>query len=216
MAAAQTVQKMETPTAESIVDQSKEVARIAAFSDGVFAIAITLLTLQLEIPKGGDLAQELMDLQPNFVAFIISFLVVGTYWVAHHRVFALVVRYDTRLIWLNLLTLFFIVLQPFTTSVIAEHGGQPLGVIVYASTLAAAGFANAALAAYILVGHRLCDVSTPAAVVGYNLWRGAAIAIYFMASLLLLLLPAGASLVTYSWLGIPVVTGLVRRHYRAD
>ena len=207
---------MENPAAESRADQSREVARIAAFSDGVFAIAITLLTLQLEIPKGGDLARELMDLQPNLVAFIISFLVVGTYWVAHHRVFALVVRYDTRLIWLNLLTLFFIVLQPFTTSVIAEHGDQPLAVIVYGSTLAAAGFANAALAAYALVGRRLCDVSTSAGVVGYNVWRGAVIATYFMASLLLLLLPSGASLVTYSWLGIPVVTGFVRRHYRTQ
>ena len=65
---------MKTPAAESIADQSKEVARIAAFSDGVFAIAITLLTLQLEIPKGGNLGQELIDLQPNFVAFVISFL----------------------------------------------------------------------------------------------------------------------------------------------
>jgi len=73
---------METPATESLADQSKEVARIAAFSDGVFAIAITLLTLQLEIPKGGDLAQELMDLQPDLLAFVISFLVVGTYFVA--------------------------------------------------------------------------------------------------------------------------------------
>ena len=191
-------------------------ARIAAFSDGVFAIAITLLTLQLEIPKGGNLGQELMDLQRNFVAFVISFLVVGVYWVAHHRLFALVARYDMRLIWLNLLMLFFIVLQPFTTSVIAEHGDRPLAVIVYASTLAAAGFANAALAAYALVGRRLCDVSTSSAVVGYNVWRGAVIATYFMASLLILLLPSGTILVTYSWLGIPVVAGLLRRHFRAD
>ena len=207
---------METPAAESRADQSREVARIAAFSDGVFAIAITLLTLQLEIPKGGNLGQELMDLQRNFVAFVISFLVVGVYWVAHHRLFALVARYDMRLIWLNLLMLFFIVLQPFTTSVIAEHGDQPLAVIVYASTLAAAGFANAALAAYALVGRRLCDVSTSSAVVGYNVWRGAVIATYFMASLLILLLPSGTTLVTYSWLGIPVVAGQLRRHFRAE
>jgi len=207
---------METPAPESRADQSKEVARIAAFSDGVFAIAITLLTLQLEIPKGGNLGQELMDLQRNFVAFVISFLVVGVYWVAHHRLFALVARYDMRLIWLNLLMLFFIVLQPFTTSVIAEHGDQPLAVIVYASTLAAAGFANAALAAYALVGRRLCDVSTSSAVVGYNVWRGAVIATYFMASLLILLLPSGTTLVTYSWLGIPVVAGQLRRHFRAE
>ncbi len=206
---------METRAAETIVDQSKEVARIAAFSDGVFAIAITLLTLQLQLPKGGTLAQELGGLGPNFFAFVVSFLVIGTYWLAHHRLFAVVVRYDGRLIWLNLFTLFFIVLLPFTSSVIAEHGNQPLAVIVYALSLAGAGFANTAMAAYVLVGRRMCPASTPWAVVGYNLWRGASVATYFCASLLLLLLPGGVSLVTYSWLGIPVVGALLRRHYRA-
>jgi len=207
---------METPAAESIADQSKEVARIAAFSDGVFAIAITLLTLQLAIPKSGELTQDLIDLQPNFVAFVISFLVIGNYWVAHHRLFAVVVRYDNRLLWLNLLTLFFIVLLPFTTSVIAEYGSQPLGVILYASSLAGAGLANTALAAYIFVGRRMCQASTSRAVVGFNLWRGAAVAIYFVASLLLLLLPTGTEIVMYSWFGIPLVGQLVRRHYRTD
>jgi len=206
---------MGTPVAESVTDQSKEVARIAAFSDGVFAIAITLLTLQLAIPKSGSLTRDLSDLLPNFVAFVISFLVIGNYWVAHHRLFAAVERYDNRLIWLNLLTLFFIVLLPFTTSVIAEYGDQPLAVIVYALSLSGAGFANTALAAYVLVGDRLCRASTSWAVAGLNLWRGAAVAIYFVASLLLLLLPFGTYAVMYSWLGIPLVEQLVRRHFRA-
>jgi uncharacterized membrane protein len=206
---------MGTPATESIADQSQEVARIAAFSDGVFAIAITLLTLQLEVPRSGDLGQNLIDLGPYFLAFVISFLVIGLYWVAHHRLFAIVVRYDSRLIWLNLLALFFIVLLPFTTSLIAEHGDQPLGVIVYAASLAGAGFANTALAAYALVGRRLCPPSTPTAVVRYYLWRGAVVAIYFTVSLLLLLAPTGTDLVMYSWLGIPVAQRLVGRHYRA-
>jgi uncharacterized membrane protein len=208
------VHTMETPATESIAGRSKEVARIAAFSDGVFAIAITLLTLQLAIPRSGELTQDLSELQPNFFAFVISFLVIGNYWVAHHRLFAVVVRYDNRLIWLNLLTLFFIVLLPFTTSVIAEYGSQPLGVILYASSLAGAGFANTALAAYVLIGHRMCQASTSSAEAGFSLWRGAAVAIYFVASLLLLLLPAGTENVMFSWLGIPVVEQLVRRHYR--
>jgi uncharacterized membrane protein len=205
---------METSAAERTTDQSKEVARIAAFSDGVFAIAITLLTLQIAIPEDGDLSQELIGVLPNLYAFVISFLVIGTYWVAHHRLFAVVERYDYRLLWLNLLTLFFIVLLPFTTMVVAEYGDQPLAVIVYASSLAGAGFANTALAAYVLVGRRLCSASTPWAVAGFNLWRGAAVAIYFSASLLLLLLPFGTQIVMYSWFGIPVAEQFVRRHYR--
>ena len=199
--------------AESAADQSHEVARIAAFSDGVFAIAITLLTLQLELPKGGDLAEALVNLGPSFLAFVISFLVIGTYWVAHHRLFAVVRRYDGRLIWLNMATLFFIVLLPFTTSVISDYGSFDLGVVVYVASLAGVGLATSALAAYALVGHRLCDPSVPAATVRFYIWRGAAVAIYFVASLALL--PLGPAAVEYSWLGIPLVTGLLHRRYRS-
>jgi uncharacterized membrane protein len=103
--------------AEGVRSQEREVARIAAFSDGVFAIAITLLALQLEIPFGDrvDVWAGLRDLWPSFLSFAISFAVIGAYWIAHHRLFSLVERYDRRLLWLNLLALFFIVLMPFTT-----------------------------------------------------------------------------------------------------
>ena len=111
-------------------DQTKEVARIAAFSDGVYAIAITLLALQLEIPFGDDVDvwRELGRLWPEFLSLAISFAVIGVYWVAHHRLFSYIERYDGRLIWLNLLTLFFIVIMPFTTSLVGEHGDAPVSV----------------------------------------------------------------------------------------
>ena len=197
---------------QTSADQSHEVARIAAFSDGVFAIAITLLTLQLDLPKGESLAQALSGLQPSFVAFVISFLVIGTYWVAHHRLFAVVRRYDGRLIWLNMATLFFIVLLPFTTSVISDYGSTRLGVIVYVASLAGAGLATTALAAYALVGHRLCDPALSAVTIGYYVWRGAVPALYFAASLALL--PLGPAVVEYSWLGIPLVTSWLQRRFR--
>ena len=130
-------------------DQSKEVARIAAFSDGVFAIAITLLALQLEIPGGDrvDVWSEVSALSSNFVAFAISFAVIGVYWVAHHRLFSVIERYDLRLIWLNLLSLFFIVLMPFTTSLVGEHGDSDVSVVIYALSIAGAGFTNTGMAA---------------------------------------------------------------------
>ncbi len=115
-----------TATRETRANQSKEVARIAAFSDGVFAFAVTLLVLQLEVPKSGDLAHELTALWPFFISFVISFFVIASYWVSHHRLFALIERYDGRLIWLNFLELFFIVLLPFTASLVGEHGDQPI------------------------------------------------------------------------------------------
>lgn len=204
---------MATGAPESTREENKEVARIAAFSDGVFAIAITLLTLQLQLPAHVDLGKALIDIIPGLFGFVVSFLVIGTYWVAHHRLFSVVTRYDGVLIWLNMAELFFIVLLPFTTTVIADHGDEPLGVIVYALSVACVGFANTGLAAYALVGHRLCHESLSQSRISYSLWRGGAVAVYFVASLVLL--PLGTQVVTYSWLGIAVLTHLLRRHYRS-
>jgi len=198
---------------ESARSQEKEVARIAAFSDGVFAIAITLLALQLDIPRGIDVDvwAELGRLQSGFVSFAISFAVIGSYWVAHHRLFSVVERYDRRLIWLNLLSLFFIVLMPFTTSLVGEHGNVPVSVVVYAVSIALAGFANTGLAAYALTGHRLCSPDVDEQKTKYYISRGLVIALVFLASLALL--PLGASVVEFSWLSLIVVQRVVRWRY---
>jgi uncharacterized membrane protein len=197
---------------ESGVDQSREVARIAAFSDGVFAIAITLLALQIQVPAGSagtvHVAHELADLWPNFLSFLISFFVIGSYWVAHHRLFAVIERYDRRLIWLNLLTLLFIVLMPFATSLVGEHGDQPAAVIAYALTVAACGLASTATAAYALLGHRLCSEKVTRRVALYYIWRGLAVALVFLGSLALL--PLGTGATTIAWLAIPAAQSLVR------
>jgi uncharacterized membrane protein len=205
---------MEAHATESRRDRTKEVDRIAAFSDGVFAIAITLLSLQLAIPAAGDLGAALSHLGYGMFSFVLSFLVIGAFWVSHHRLFALIVRWDARLLWLNLFSLFFIVLIPFTTTVIAAHGQSALGVVVYAASLVGAGCANVALAAYALAGHRLCAATVPQAEVRAIIWRNAAAPLVFAASLVLLLTPLEHSYVTVAWVAIPFVQRLVERHYR--
>jgi len=191
-------------------DQAKEVARIAAFSDGVFAIAITLLALQLEIPARDnvDVWAEVSALAPDFAAFAISFAVIGGYWVAHHRLFAAIERYDGRLIWLNLLSLFFIVLMPFTTSLVGEHGDKPVSVAIYALSIAAAGFVNTGMAVYALRGHRLCSADLSDVRIKYHIWRGLSIGLVFLISLALL--PLGPNVTELSWLSIIVVHRVVR------
>ena len=195
-------------------EQLREVARIEAFSDGVFAIAITLLSLQLMDPLRGDLAAALAARWPNLLALALSYAVIGAYWVFHHRLFSEVVRYNVRLIWLNLLVLFFIVLMPFTTSVLADRGDQPLAVLVYAGSLIGAGLAGAALTAYVFVGHRMCAASVTPRRCRYAIARSFVVPTYFAASLLLLLVPGASSEVTMTWIGIPVVMHFVDRHYR--
>jgi uncharacterized membrane protein len=110
-----------------------EFNRIVAFSDGVFAIAITLLVLGLTVPEGvGDLTRTLFDNHDDLIAYAISFAVLGKYWLAHHRFFAALERFDGRLMGLNLLYLAFIALVPFTSQVLGDYSDQTVSVVLYA------------------------------------------------------------------------------------
>ena len=110
-----------------------EFNRIVAFSDGVFAIAITLLVLGLTVPAGlTNLTQTLLDNQGDFLAYAISFAVLGRYWLAHHRFFSALERFDARLMALNLLYLSFIALVPFTSQVLGDYGDKTDSVVLYA------------------------------------------------------------------------------------
>jgi TMEM175 potassium channel family protein len=118
-----------------------EFSRIVAFSDGVFAIAITLLVLQINIPPhlpaGDTLFDEILDEHRDFIAYGISFAVLGKLWLAHHRFFASVERFDPVLMGLNLLYLAWIVLVPFTSEVLGDYGDDSTSVILYAAIMAA-------------------------------------------------------------------------------
>jgi uncharacterized membrane protein len=117
-----------------------EFSRIVAFSDGVFAIAITLLVLDLTVPDGlqsGEVWTMLSDQGENFLAFGISFAVIGRFWVVHHQFFGEVKAFDGRLLGLNLLYLASIVLIPFSSKVLGEGGAGAGGIAVYATNLAA-------------------------------------------------------------------------------
>jgi uncharacterized membrane protein len=110
-----------------------EFNRIVAFSDGVFAIAITLLVLGLSVPPHhGDLTGLLLNDQDDFVAYGISFAVLGRYWLSHHRFFSSLERFDGRLMALNLLYLACIALVPFTSQVLGDYSGHTQAVILYA------------------------------------------------------------------------------------
>jgi uncharacterized membrane protein len=117
-----------------------EFARIVAFSDGVFSIAITLLILNVVV-DAGDVAkdglwQALWDQRENLLAYAISFAVIGRFWLVHHRFFGEVTAFDNRLIGLNMLYLGWIVLIPFSSQLLGDYGGQTPSVIVYATNLA--------------------------------------------------------------------------------
>jgi len=112
---------------ESRAQLEKETGRVEAFSDGVFAIAITLLVLDLKTPHGDEttLARQLLQQWPSYVAFLTSFGTIGIMWLNHHRLFSLMHRVDHTLLVLNGLLLLGVTVTPFPTSLVAEQWGHP-------------------------------------------------------------------------------------------
>lgn len=148
----------------AVFDNKVGLERLVFFSDAVFAIAITLLALEIHLPvEATDLSDrqllaDLLQIWPKYLSFMISFLVIGNFWVAHHYRFSLITRYDNRLLLLNLLVLMSIAFIPFPTSVISENGNRT-ATIFYALSIAATGLLSALLWWYASRGKKLIKES---------------------------------------------------------
>ncbi|HEX3049269.1 MAG TPA: TMEM175 family protein [Aggregatilineaceae bacterium] len=116
-----------------------ETARLEAFSDGVFAIAITLLVLDIKVPRAEpDLLRALGEQWPSYVAYVVSFLTISVMWVNHHHLFKLIARADNRLLFLNSLLLMLITFLNFSTALLAEYienDERRIAALVYAGTM---------------------------------------------------------------------------------
>ena len=141
-----------------------ETNRLEAFSDGVFAIAITLLVLELHVPdvERGRLWHGLVDEWPQFAAYLSSFFVIGIMWVNHHSMFKQIRRTDRKLLFLNLLLLLWTALLPFPTGLISRHlgdGGTDAKVAeaVYGANLTLAAIAFSLIWTYAVRHRRLID-----------------------------------------------------------
>jgi uncharacterized membrane protein len=126
-----------------------EFSRIVAFSDGVFAIAITLLVLALDVPENADdLTRVLENQRGDLLAYALSFAVLGKWWLLHHRFFSSLERFDGPLMGLNLLYLAWIALVPFTSEVLGDYGDETAGVVLYAANMSGIALTFAAQLVY--------------------------------------------------------------------
>jgi uncharacterized membrane protein len=127
--------------------------RLVFFSDAVFAIAITLLALEIRLPQdithasNTELLQNLSSIWPKYLGYMISFLSIGNFWVIHHRQYRYIERYDTRLMFINLLVLMSVAFIPFTTAVISENGNRT-ATILYALSASVVGLLSTLLWVY--------------------------------------------------------------------
>jgi len=141
-------------------------SRVEAFSDGVFAIAITLLVLTIAEPSDyGHLGSQLWDRWPSLAAYVVSFLVIGIMWLNHHSVFNHFERIDRPLVYLNQLLLLTVVFLPYPTGVLGEAlrqgEGTQVAALVYTVTMAINAYCWAALWLYASSGRRLLGEAFP-------------------------------------------------------
>jgi uncharacterized membrane protein len=114
--------------------------RLEAFSDGVIAILITILVLELKVPHGTDLA-ALRPLIPVIASYVMSFVYLGIYWNNHHHMLHLVERVNGRILWMNLHLMFWLSLVPFATAWMGENHFAPVPTAVYGANLLMAAVA---------------------------------------------------------------------------
>ncbi|MFM9966889.1 MAG: TMEM175 family protein [Burkholderiales bacterium] len=152
--------------------------RIEAFSDGVIAIIITIMVLELKVPHGDNL-DTLAKLLPVFLSYVLSFIFIGIYWNNHHHLFHAVKRVNGAVLWANLHLLFWLSLVPFTTGWMGENHFAPLPVAIYGVALLMSGLAYFILA-QTLIGHHGKD-SAIAKAIGADIKGKISMVIYLLA-----------------------------------
>ena len=184
--------------------------RLIFFSDAVFAIAVTLLALEIRLPavdgpiSNGELLKNLLAIWPKYLGYVVSFLVIGTLWMGHHRKFLLIKSHDRRLLFLNLILLMSIAFIPFSTSVISEYGNLVAATIFYALSIAAAGLFSALVWWYAARNYRLVDNKVQKKELWQELLKPLSVSAIFIASVGLAFI--NSDLAKYAWMLVLPVT----------
>jgi uncharacterized membrane protein len=188
--------------------------RLQFFSDAVFAIALTLLVLDIRLPDGttdDDLPNALLALWPQYFAFALSFVIIAVNWMSHHAKFRVIERFDPGLVRLNFVVLFLIVVVPFPTSVLSEHGAETPTVVLYAAAVAGLGLAQLVMWAYA-VRNGLVSRDVDASMFLYVVLNILPTPVVFLLSIPIAFVSPDAAM--YSWFAIipvSIVAGVLSR-----
>jgi uncharacterized membrane protein len=199
---------------------SAEFGRVVGFSDAIFAIAMTLLVLQIEVsglPRGDDGARAMLDALadalPEIASFAVSFYVIGRYWLAHHWFFSRLERIDRRLLSQNLAYLGFVAFLPFPTALIGEYEGNPIAFVVFALSMAAVSVME------LLISHHASRAGLLRPGAPADLWRWTRRASGFPISVFLLSIPLAfvdTTAALLSWLVLSPIGYLINRRMPPD
>lgn len=189
--------------------------RLQTLCDGVFAIAMTLLVLDIRLPdqqyaSATAFQDALGKLVPKILSYIISFFVIATYWSGNHRLMRVIRHQDEAFMWLTFLFLAFIAFFPVASSINGQYGNYASSIILYTFVLAGCGFSSFFLWLYSSFHHRLIDPTMPQREIVTRSILLLIAPIYFSLSLLLLLVIHDSGNVLYSWLFVPFVYRIIR------
>ena len=192
---------------------------VISFSDALFAFAITLMALTIELPNfpnnitESELTKRLGEsLIPNIVHYMISFLVVGMYWIAYHRFFEYIRRIDATLIWLNLIFLFFISLVAYFTGLLATYDTYRIVVISFAGVLSAAGFTLCILTWYATHNRKLVDKDLDAHLIRFFLLRSFVSPLIFLISIGISFIDVQGA--NYFWMAMIPVYAIINKIHK--
>jgi uncharacterized membrane protein len=193
--------------------------RIVNLSDGIFAIAITLLVLDIrvpDIPEGmvaSELPTALLSLWPKYLSYFLSFVAIAVFWSVHHSIFRPIRSYDRVLLYLNFLFLMLVAFLPFPTSLLGEYGDHQLPVAIYAATLAVGRLLLTAIYWYSTRNDRSLDEPQDPATVRFFLIRGLTIPAIFLLSIVVSFFSVSAAI--WTWFIMVAVDAIVsHRRFR--
>lgn len=141
--------------------------RIEALTDGIYAVAMTILVLELKFPHGEEYTTRaafhgaVLHLLPKFIAWLISFFILATFWISHHRAFHFVKRVTVKLLWINLLGLLLASFLPFSSALVGEHAGFFLSQCVYAGNMALMAMVAIWQIRYLYRTPEICEPAVP-------------------------------------------------------
>jgi uncharacterized membrane protein len=193
---------------------SRELDRLIFFSDAVFAIVMTLLVLDIRVPDVAtqDVPSSIFELWPKILSYVLSFLVIGLYWIGHHQTFRYVRSYDRTLLWLNLVFLLSISFIPFPTDLLGEYGELRFAVIFYAASLGMARLLLALVWWYIVSGPIQTSDDLDRGLANYHFLRSLAIPAIFFLSIGIAFLSPNAAVA--SWVLLVVVDAVMWRLWK--
>ncbi len=205
---------------ENFHDDRLQLERLILFSDAIFAIAITILIIEIKIPDihsetitDNQLWQGLVSVIPKFIGFLVSFFVIGLYWLAHHRMFRYVIHCSQKLLWNNLLFMLPIVVMPFSTAFLSEYYNVnlklPLGV--YTVTICFAGLLSYRL--WKIIGNPKNQLSSNinGVIIRYNTARALIIPSVFLGAFILSFISPWISYLIPPF--APLATKIIRKYF---